>query len=84
MRVSTPDFDLTFTREPEDMALVTGDWDSLDVFRDSVALAGASEGSQEPSGIEVVQEPTLLANGAYRASRATVALFLGFEALNYL
>lgn len=88
MRVTTEDYELVFERVDAETVEVSGSRESLECFTAGVELAGASRGSEGASRVEVVRESVGelggSQNGLYRVTDGTVALWLSFEALNYL
>lgn len=84
MRVTTDDYDIELERVGAEAVEIRGIRESLDCFRAGVELAGASRGAEGVNEVEVVRESTGAEIGALRASEGTVALWLSFEALNYL
>lgn len=89
MKVTTDDYELDFVRiEAGGMVEVSGNAESLECFTAGVQLAGASEDRHGPSRVEVVREsvegPQGPENGILRVTDGTLALWLSFEALNYL
>lgn len=79
MRIETADYTLSFKRVG-DLAEVTGNRSSLDCFTSGVILTGAEEGR----GVEVLTIPTDASEGRLRVSQGTLALWLQYEALNFL
>lgn len=84
MRVTTEDYELDLSRVGPETVEVSGSRESLECFKAGVQLAGASRGPEGANRVEVVREPNGVLKGVLRASEGTVALWLSFEALNYL
>lgn len=86
MKVSTGDYSLVFNRLG-DLVEITGSPESLECFRQTVELAGAAEGlagARTGSGRREYLERPNGPENRIQADEGTVALFLSFEALNYL
>ena len=80
MHLSTDDYFLVFNRLENGPVEVSGSAGSLECFRQTVELAGYAEGlagRAYVSGITELEDTMVCDEG-------TVALFLRFEALNYL
>lgn len=80
MRIVSEDYELTFRRIDADRIEVRGNAVSLDCFTSGVVLAGP----EDESGVEVHTVPTESLDGVLRVASGTVALWLQFEALEFL
>lgn len=90
MKVTTSDgHTLIFLRDPEEheYVLVSGDEEALEVFIDTVTLAGAAEVASGDETRSTGVEPLIISleplERNLRVHEGTLALFLQFELLNY-